>query len=79
MIPSTTKPVEENVTLRGERMTVERRQPIETTTAPGDDASRLRNHRLLRGLTDLNHSFLERAHESKKSLSGERPPSGPKR
>jgi uncharacterized protein (TIGR02271 family) len=29
------KPVEENVTLRGERMTVERRQPIETTTAPG--------------------------------------------
>jgi uncharacterized protein (TIGR02271 family) len=28
------KPVEENVTLRGERVTVERRQPIETDAAP---------------------------------------------
>jgi len=28
------KPVEENVTLRGERITVEKRTPIETT-APG--------------------------------------------
>lgn len=32
------KPVEENVTLRGERVTVERRQPIETTAAPGTGA-----------------------------------------
>jgi uncharacterized protein (TIGR02271 family) len=31
-------PVEENVTLRGERVTVERRQPIETTAAPGTGA-----------------------------------------
>ena len=32
------KPVEENVTLRGERVTVERRQPIETTATPGTGA-----------------------------------------
>jgi uncharacterized protein (TIGR02271 family) len=32
------KPVEENVTLRGERVTVERRQPIETTAAAGTGA-----------------------------------------
>jgi uncharacterized protein (TIGR02271 family) len=32
------RPVEENVTLRGERVTVERRQPIETTAAPGTGA-----------------------------------------
>lgn len=32
------KPVEETVSLRGERVTVERRQPIETTTAPGTTA-----------------------------------------
>jgi len=32
------KPVEENVTLRGERVTVERRQPIETTAVPGTGA-----------------------------------------
>ena len=32
------KPVEENVTLRGERVTVQRRQPIRTT-APGMGAS----------------------------------------
>ena len=32
------KPVEENVTLRGERVTVERRQPIEATGAPGTGA-----------------------------------------
>jgi uncharacterized protein (TIGR02271 family) len=32
------KPVEETVTLRGERVTVERRQPIETTAAPGTGA-----------------------------------------
>jgi len=32
------KPVEENVTLRGERVTVERRQPIETSAAPGTGA-----------------------------------------
>ena len=32
------KPVEQDVTLRGERVTVERRQPIETTSAPGAGA-----------------------------------------
>jgi uncharacterized protein (TIGR02271 family) len=32
------KPVEEDITLRGERVTVERRQPIETTAAPGTGA-----------------------------------------
>jgi uncharacterized protein (TIGR02271 family) len=32
------KPVEENVTLRGERVTVERRRPIEATATPGRDA-----------------------------------------
>ncbi len=32
------KPVEENVTLHGERVTVERRQPVETTAAPGTGA-----------------------------------------
>ena len=32
------KPAEENVTLRGERVTVERRQPLETTATPGTGA-----------------------------------------
>lgn len=32
------KPVEESITLRGEKVTVERRHPIETTAAPGGGA-----------------------------------------
>ena len=68
------RPVEETVTLRGERVTVEKRQPLETTGAPAAKSGWLRfakppKNRWLRRLPT----------SSKRSLWDERPPNGPRR